>query len=127
MAATVYPGPFVLLDLTSTSTGPGTAYNVPPNMRLGGLQSLQTGTSAGVTVTSSCNLQGSNNGSDWADIVGTTLAINGATPQSAALPMTSSHGGWAFIRASLNAGSSTTTASTGYTLKVLANFVEYFF
>src|SRR3972149_6647288 len=105
MAVTVYPGPFLLLDLTEKTTGPGTAYNIPPNLRLGGLQTLQVGTSAGVTVTSTVNIEGSNDGSNWTSITGTTLAINGATPQSAALPMTSSHGGWAYIRGNMASGS----------------------
>jgi hypothetical protein len=123
--ATVYPGTNILLDLTSTTTGAGSGYRVPPDLRLGGVQAIQVGSSAGVTVTSSGSLQVSNDGSNWSDITGSTLAINGTTPQTAALALQSSLAGpWGFIRASYNAGSSTTTASTAYSYKIIANFAE---
>ena len=115
------PGPTTILNITSTTTGPGSWYRVN-NQKLSDLtfQVLHAGTSAGVTVSSTINIEGSNDGSNAIATVLAAIAINGTTPQSEGATMKSTMAGaWEYIRANVNRASSSTSVSTGYNIQVI--------
>ncbi len=114
------PGATIIFDQTSTTLQAGSAFQVMPKISNLTFQAVQSGSSAGVTVTATLNIDVSNIAA-----VGTTMTINGATPQNAIGVIASSiSGGWSYVRANLTAASSTTTASTGYRIRVYASGLD---
>lgn len=119
------PGSNVILDQATTTLGAGSGFQVMPKIGNLTFMALISGTSAGVTVTGTLNVDVSNDGTNFVAAVGTTMTINGVTPQAAIGVIASSlNGGWAYVRANLTAASSTTTASTGYRVRVYASGLD---
>ncbi|MHB0965512.1 MAG: hypothetical protein ACYC36_03570 [Bellilinea sp.] len=115
------PGPTAILNITSTTTGPGSWYRVD-NKKLSDLtfQGLHVGTSDGVTVQSTIYIEGSNDGVNAIATKLATFAFNGTTPQSEGATMLSTmKGAWEYIRANVNSASSSTSVSTGYNIQVM--------
>lgn len=114
-------GPTVIMNSTSSALGAQSGYQVLPRVRDLTFQTMMAGTSAGVTVTATLNIDVSNDGTNWTAAPGTTMTINGVTPQTAIGRIaTSLEGAWAYVRANLTAASSSTDVGTGYNIKVSA-------
>ncbi len=119
------PGATIIFDQSSTTLQAGSAYQVLPKISDLTFQASIIGTSAGVTVTGTINIDVSNDGTNFVAAVGTTMTISGVTPQSAIGVIASSlKGGWSYVRANLTAASSTTTASTAYRIRVYASGLD---
>ena len=120
MSNTVIPGgPTDLVNLTATTTGPGSWFRIHPGVGEVVFGLTLTGTSAGVTVASTVNIQFSHDGSNVSTSF--NLALTGVTPQVVAAGLASSQRGYPWVRANVNTVSSTTDTGTAFRLRVTAN------
>lgn len=85
--------------LNSSSTGPGSWYRVHPQVRNITFQATITGSSVGVTVSSTIYVEGSNDGSNAVGTKLATIALSGGSPQSDGFTL-DAH--WEYVRFNTN-------------------------
>ncbi len=85
--------------LNSSSTGPGSWYRVHPSIRNITFQTLQTGSSVGVTVASTSYIEVSNDGTNALATKAATIAFNGGSPQSDGFSLDAHY---EYVRANIN-------------------------
>lgn len=92
------------LLLNSSATGPGAWFNTFGFRAPLSFSALQTGSSVGVTVTSTVNIEYSPDGVNVVATKPGNFAFNGASPQCDGFaPPTSANGVWPYVRGNINA------------------------